>query len=98
MKKYLYKDEPFYVYIYENLRYNQIGSVIKIYVKRKNIFRFIKKYECLIKVPNESRHYVSCRKTLVDLLEQAHTNKHKNIETVVECIECSPEIKELYSK
>jgi hypothetical protein len=97
MKKYIYKDEPYYVYIYENTKYCQIGSVIRIYVKRTNIFRFIKKYKCVIARENESNYYVTLRKTLLDLLEQAHVHQHENIETVVECIECSPEIKELYN-
>lgn len=94
MKKYLFRDEVFYVEKHPETYF--LWAYITIYIERKGFWKFLLKYKkvfcsgAIFGGDFESKSY------LVNCLEKAHAKAFpKNFE---EIIQCSPEIEALYKK
>lgn len=97
MKKILFRDQAFYVDVYENPTYSWIGSFITVYTKRERtgFWSFLgPKYIRVYKSPDYSNKDVQTRDNLIKALTVAWELLQDN---VTECIQCSPEIEALYS-
>lgn len=93
MKRVYYKDELFFYELRLHKYYECIHSYLAIYVERQGFWKFLSKYQCIVKKEGgwELRH----KSHLRELLEEAYKKIHPTSMENTEFINCSESFESL---